>query len=381
MSVLAPDTSSLAGTGGGSVDITGVVKRFGAATAVDGVDLHVRSGEFLSLLGPSGCGKTTLLRMLAGFEQPDAGDLAIDGTSVLGLPPHRRPVNTVFQAYALFPHMTVAENVAYGLRQKGLRRKRVEAQEIRRRVGEALEMVRMSAFAQRSPSALSGGQQQRVALARALVNRPQVLLLDEPLSALDRKLREEMQVELKLLQTSLGTTFVFVTHDQEEALSMSDRIAVMLDGRVQQFGVPEEVYAEPVSAFVAGFIGKQNFLPGTLVQPGVVRCPEGTLATRAVDLPEGSAVLAAVRPEAVQVTTGDAQAATNRVRGRLAGVAHLGDVVQRVVVTSSGVEVLARAPRGAAGPGTSEVGAEVWCGFAPENVHVFPAPLTPGSPA
>ncbi|WP_432525922.1 ABC transporter ATP-binding protein [Kineococcus mangrovi] len=369
--VPAPDTSSP--TGGGSVDITGVVKRFGAATAVDRVDLHVRSGEFLSLLGPSGCGKTTLLRMLAGFEQPDEGDLAIDGTSVLGLPPHRRPVNTVFQAYALFPHMTVAENVAYGLRQKGVRRRRVEAREIGRRVGEALEMVRMSAFAQRSPGVLSGGQQQRVALARALVNRPQVLLLDEPLSALDRKLREEMQVELKLLQTGLGTTFVFVTHDQEEALSMSDRIAVMLDGRVQQFGVPEEVYAEPASAFVAGFIGKQNFLPGHLVQPGVVRCPDGTLATRATDLAGGSSVLAAVRPEAVQVTTVEPTGAANRVRGRLAGVAHLGDVVQRVVVTSSGVELLARAPRGGTGPGTSEVGAEVWCDFVPENVHVFPS--------
>ncbi|MEZ0164440.1 ABC transporter ATP-binding protein [Kineococcus sp. LSe6-4] len=379
MSVLAPDTSALAGAGGGSVDITGVVKRFGTSTAVDGIDLHVRSGEFLSLLGPSGCGKTTLLRLLAGFEQPDAGDLAIDGTSVLGLPPHRRPVNTVFQAYALFPHMTVAENVAYGLRQKGLRRKRVEAREIRRRVGEALEMVRMGEHAQRSPNALSGGQQQRVALARALVNQPQVLLLDEPLSALDRKLREEMQVELKLLQSGLGTTFVFVTHDQEEALSMSDRIAVVLDGRLQQVGVPEDVYAEPASAFVAGFIGKQNFLPGHLVQPGVVRCPDGTLATRATDLPDGSAVLAAVRPEAVQVTAAEPAGATNRVRGRLAGVAHLGDTVQRVVVTSSGLEVLARSPRVAADPGTGEVGAEVWCGFAPEHVHVFPSTQTPGS--
>jgi len=371
VSVLAPDTLSLTGTGGGSVTLTGVVKRFGAATAVDGVDLSVASGEFLSLLGPSGCGKTTLLRMLAGFEHPDAGEIEIDGSSIRKLPPHKRPVNTVFQAYALFPHMNVAENVAYGLRQRGPRG-RAGKEEIRRRVGEALEMVRMSAFAQRSPSALSGGQQQRVALARALVNRPKVLLLDEPLSALDRKLREEMQVELKLLQSSLGTTFVFVTHDQEEALSMSDRIAVMLDGRVQQFGEPEQVYAEPVSAFVAGFIGKQNFLPGTLVQDAVVRCAEGTLSTRGTAHSEGSAVLAAVRPEAVHVTRTE-PAAGNRIRGRLAGVAHLGDVVQRVVVTASGVELLARAPRGAAGPGTGEVGTEVWCGFAPENVHVFPA--------
>ena len=197
----------------GSVQLTGVTKRFGPAVAVDALDLSVRPGEFLSLLGPSGCGKTTTLRMLAGFEQPDAGEICISGAPVAGVPPHRRDVNTVFQAYALFPHMDVAENVAYGLRQKGVRR-----EELRRRVTEALDMVRMTALAARKPRQLSGGQQQRVALARALVNRPSVLLLDEPLGALDRKLREEMQVELKLLQSQLGITFVFVTHDQQEAL-------------------------------------------------------------------------------------------------------------------------------------------------------------------
>ncbi|WP_205709213.1 polyamine ABC transporter ATP-binding protein [Kineococcus siccus] len=354
---------------GGSVSLRGVVKRFGAATAVAGVDLDVRSGEFLSLLGPSGCGKTTLLRMLAGFEEPDEGTIEIAGRSVVGVPAHRRPVNTVFQAYALFPHMSVAENVAYGLRQR-----RTPRAEVRRRVGEALDMVRMSDFAARAPAALSGGQQQRVALARALVNRPQVLLLDEPLSALDRKLREEMQVELKLLQTSLGTTFVFVTHDQEEALSMSDRIAVMLDGRVQQLGAPEDIYSEPVSAFVAGFIGKQNFLPGTVVQPGVVRCADTTVSSTRpwTGLPAGSAALAAVRPEAITVSAAET-AGANVVRGTLAGVAHLGDVVQRVVVTASGRELIARAPRGTDAAAPGQVGGAVWCSFAPEQVHVFPA--------
>lgn len=371
-SVSAPVTApvpglSLVGSGGGSVSLRGVVKRFGAATAVAGVDLDVTSGEFLSLLGPSGCGKTTLLRMLAGFEDPDEGDISIAGRSVLGTPAHRRPVNTVFQAYALFPHMDVAENVAYGLRQR-----RTPKAEIRQRVGEALEMVRMSAFAGRSPQALSGGQQQRVALARALVNRPQVLLLDEPLSALDRKLREEMQVELKLLQTSLGTTFVFVTHDQEEALSMSDRIAVMLDGRVQQLGAPEDIYAEPVNAFVAGFIGKQNFLPGEVVQAGVVRCPDGVVSSTRPWRVGGTAALAAVRPESLVLTAREPAGAVNAVRGRLAGTAHLGDVVQRVVVTGSGLELIARSPRGAAGE-VLEVGTDVWCTFDPQSVHVFPA--------
>ncbi|NIZ91242.1 ABC transporter ATP-binding protein [Kineococcus rubinsiae] len=370
VTVTAPvPAPSLVGAGG-SVALRGVVKRFGAATAVAGVDLDVRSGEFLSLLGPSGCGKTTLLRMLAGFEEPDEGTIEIAGRSVVGVPAHRRPVNTVFQAYALFPHMSVAENVAYGLRQR-----RTPKADVRRRVGEALEMVRMSAFATRAPAALSGGQQQRVALARALVNRPQVLLLDEPLSALDRKLREEMQVELKLLQTSLGTTFVFVTHDQEEALSMSDRIAVMLDGRVQQLGAPEDIYSEPVSAFVAGFIGKQNFLPATVVQPGVLRCADATVSsTRAWSGPAaGGDVLAAIRPEALTVTAAEPRGGANVVRGTLAGVAHLGDVVQRVVVTGSGLELIARAPRGADAAVPAHVGSEVWLSFPPEQVHVFPA--------
>jgi spermidine/putrescine transport system ATP-binding protein len=225
---------------------------------VDEIDLDVEPGEFLSLLGPSGCGKTTTLRMLAGFEDPTEGDIRISGVAVQGVPPHKRDVNTVFQHYSLFPHMSVAENVAYGLRQK-----KVEKSEIGRRVGEALEMVKMSALANRKPRQMSGGQQQRVALARALVNRPSLLLLDEPLGALDRKLREEMQIELKLIQTQVGTTFIFVTHDQQEALSMSDRIAIMLDGHIEQLADPDEIYDHPTSAFVAGFIGQQYFFAGT----------------------------------------------------------------------------------------------------------------------
>src|SRR5436189_2280721 len=253
------------GAGNGSVQLIGVTKRFGTVTAVDALDILVHPGEFLSLLGPSGCGKTTTLRMLAGFEDPDEGQIRISGTAVQGLPPHRRNVNTVFQNYALFPHMTAAENVAYGLRQK-----KVEKAEIGRRIGEALEMVKMSRLSARRPREMSGGQQQRIALARALVNRPSLLLLDEPLGALDRKLREEMQIELKLLQSQVGITFVFVTHDQDEALSMSDRIAVMLDGRVEQLADPDPVYAHPRSAFVAGFIGKQNFFEGTSRDRGSV---------------------------------------------------------------------------------------------------------------
>ncbi|GBL20960.1 spermidine/putrescine import ATP-binding protein Pot [Acidimicrobiaceae bacterium] len=238
----------------GSVELSNVTKRYGDVVAVDSLNLEIKPGEFLSLLGPSGCGKTTTLRMLAGFEQPDEGFVRISGEYVQGVPPYKRDVNTVFQHYALFPHMSVAENVAYGLRQKG-----VVKSEISSKVIEALDMVQMSKLANRRPRQLSGGQQQRVAVARALVNRPSILLLDEPLGALDRKLREEMQIELKLLQSRLGITFIFVTHDQEEAMSMSDRIAIMLDGHVEQLGDPETVYERPTSAFVAGFVGRNNF--------------------------------------------------------------------------------------------------------------------------
>jgi spermidine/putrescine transport system ATP-binding protein len=359
-----PDASSR-----GAVELRGVTKTFGDAVAVDDLDLSVRPGEFISLLGPSGCGKTTTLRILAGLEQADAGVVTISGQRVDGVPPHRRDVNTVFQAYALFPHMTVAENVAYGLRQR-----RVPRPEIRSRVADALDMVKMTRLAGRRPRQLSGGQQQRVALARALVNRPSVLLLDEPLAALDRQLREEMQIELKLLQSRLDTTFVFVTHDQGEALSMSDRIAVMLDGRIEQLGEPDTIYDQPVSAFVAGFIGQQNFFAGDAAEAGRVVSGDGWTmradSGTATATGDGERVLAAVRPECVAVHETEPPGPENVLAGELAGISHLGDVLQYLVVTATGHEVIARRPRASAA--RIAQGTRVWCSWSPADVHVFP---------
>lgn len=353
----------------GAVELIDVVKMFGDFTAVDSINLHVQPGEFISLLGPSGCGKTTTLRMLAGFEEPTSGELRISGQPIDGTPPHKRDVNTVFQAYALFPHMTVAENVAYGLRQRGTGKA-----ETGERVAEALDMVKMRPLAERKPKQLSGGQQQRVALARALVNRPSLLLLDEPLGALDRKLREEMQIELKLLQSQLGITFIFVTHDQEEALSMSDRIAVMLDGRIEQLGDPYTIYEHPSSAFVAGFIGQQNFFAGTAAEGGRAVASDGyTLtSTREADgLTAGSDALAAVRPEAVVVSENDPGKAENSLRGELAGISHLGDVIQFVVSAGNGREVLSRVPRTKAP--RLDTGQTVWCSWEAEHTYLFTA--------
>jgi putative spermidine/putrescine transport system ATP-binding protein len=243
---------------GAAVRMERVVKRFGEFTAVDGIDLEVRAGEFFSMLGPSGSGKTTCLRMIAGFERPTSGRIVLEGRDVSGLAPYERDVNTVFQDYALFPHMTVVQNVEYGLRVK-----RVPREERARRASEALGMVRLNEFGDRKPGQLSGGQRQRVALARALVNRPKVLLLDEPLGALDLKLRQAMQIELKEIQQTVGLTFIYVTHDQEEALTMSDRMAVFSHGRIEQVGTPAEVYERPATGFVAGFVGVSNVLQGS----------------------------------------------------------------------------------------------------------------------
>src|SRR4051794_7371882 len=293
------DGSGSARTGGGSISIVGLRKEFDGVIAVDGIDLEIKPGEFFTLLGPSGCGKTTTLRMLAGFEQPTAGEILIDGVDVAQTPAHKRPVNTVFQSYALFPHLTVEKNVAYGLRwQRGVD-KRARAE----RVGRALELVQLTELAQRRPHQMSGGQQQRVALARALVLEPAVLLLDEPLGALDAKLRHSLRAELAALQREVGITFVFVTHDQEEALEMSSRLVVMSGGRIMQLGTPEEVYQEPLTEFVADFLGVANLLDvECLSDTGFtrhVRFGEFTLEAQA---PTGHGMgsgRAVIRPESV----------------------------------------------------------------------------------
>jgi spermidine/putrescine transport system ATP-binding protein len=351
------------------VVLESVTKVFGTATAVDNVSFRVEPGEFLSLLGPSGCGKTTTLRMLAGFEQPTSGSIRIAGTNVIGVPPHKRDVNTVFQAYALFPHMSVAENVAYGLRQKG-----VPKAEQRQRVTEALDMVQMRSFADRKPTQLSGGQQQRIALARALINRPGVLLLDEPLGALDRQLREEMQIELKLLQARLGITFIFVTHDQGEALSMSDRIAVMRGGRIEQLANADTIYDSPDTAYVAGFIGQQNFLAGEVLDAHTIETAYGPIASSRENnaLPNGSAAQAAVRPESVSVSDRAPSFSTaNTLQGTLLGLSHQGETMQFLVSLGDEQTLISRVPRPTA-PRLSP-GDEVWCSWDASSVVFFPA--------
>jgi spermidine/putrescine transport system ATP-binding protein len=305
-----------------------VVKRFDGVTAVDGISLEIPSGSFFALLGPSGCGKTTTLRMIGGFEEPDEGAIYLGDRDVVGLPPHKRDVNTVFQSYALFPHLTVFENVAFGLRRQG-----VENAELRRRVDETMELVDVSAFGKRKPRQLSGGQQQRVALARALVNRPRVLLLDEPLGALDLKLRKQLQLELKRVQHEVGITFVHVTHDQEEAMTMADTIAVMHGGRVEQLGEPAELYERPRTEFVAGFLGVSNLLRGTVIAPDRVRIEAGDELNVALE-GRTDTVAVGVRPEKLRL--GPPNAGENTLSGTVKETAYVGVATQYIVSTGAG---------------------------------------------
>ena len=343
-----------------------LTKRFDAVAAVDEVSVEVQSGEFFSLLGPSGCGKTTTLRMIAGFERPDEGRIVIGDTDVTQAPPHRRPVNTVFQSYALFPHLGVEQNVAFGLRFT-----KTSREEARRRVSEVLDLVHLTGLGGRRPHQLSGGQQQRVALARALVLSPSVLLLDEPLGALDAKLRRELQVELKSLQREVGITFVYVTHDQEEALTMSDRLAVMHGGRIQQLGVPREVYEEPGTAFVADFLGVSNLMAGASTGGGKVTVDGVELEALQGDLAATGDVRVTIRPERLEIEPAGA-AGGNRVRARVGELVYLGSTTQVLVRTAGGATLVALlANTGRLFP--FDRGDEVIAFFPPDALRVLPA--------
>jgi spermidine/putrescine ABC transporter ATP-binding subunit len=353
------------------VFLAGVTKRFGSVCAVDDVTLEVQRGEFLAILGPSGSGKTTTMRIVGGLVRPDSGRVEIDGRDVTDLPPNRRDVNTVFQSYALFPHMTVERNVEYGLRVK-----RVPRGERRRRVREVLELVRLDQSSRMRPAELSGGMQQRVALARAVVNRPSVLLLDEPLGALDRKLREEMQVELRRIQTGLGITFIYVTHDQDEALGMSDRLVVMKEGRIEQIGRPGEVYDRPANLWVASFVGSSNQMLATVRGVGgLIELESDAVRLLSADaLPGvavGSRVTAVVRPEQVVVSRVPPPGAANRVRVRVQELLTLGGQVKVVASTPGGLELLARRDRSGIDELELQPGEEIWFCWTPESVRVY----------
>ena len=326
------------GPAGGHVQLVDLAKRFGAFEAVCGIDLDIPPGEFFSLLGPSGCGKTTTLRMIAGFERPSGGHIFLDGKDVSDTPPNRRNVNTVFQSYALFSHLTVAENVAFGLRFA-----KASREETRSRVGEALSLVRMQELRDRRPHQLSGGQQQRVALARALILNPSVLLLDEPLGALDAKLRKALQIELKALQEQVGITFVYVTHDQEEALTMADRLAVMNEGRIEQVGSPREVYEEPASAYVADFLGVSNMLDAQVVGADSdgrcrVRIGDSELFASRGDTSARGPVKVVVRPERVRVEA-PGETGENRLPGIIERIVYAGAISQLVVTLDRGTPI------------------------------------------
>ena len=359
-----------------AVSLRQVTKRFpetrldDEVVAVDALDLDVADGEFFALLGPSGCGKTTTLRMIAGFEFPTEGSVHIHGVEMGRRTPDRRPVNTVFQSYALFPHMTVAENIAFGLEMRDVPR-----DEARRRVDEAIGLVQLQGRGGAMPGDLSGGQQQRVALARAIVNRPKVLLLDEPLGALDLRLREAMQVELRQLKQMLGITFVHVTHDQEEALAMSDRLAVMDAGRIVQIGTPAEVYERPRTRFVAEFLGDANLLTATVLDVSTVRLPDGTAVRAGSDRPSGAAVHLSLRPEQLDLVAAGTpvDGHLDAVDGTVARIGYFGSAIEYdVALDTGGDEVLVTARLGnARGVVTREVGERVRMRWAPESVTVL----------
>lgn len=354
------------------ISIVGVSKNFSGVQAVDGVDLEIERGEFFSLLGSSGCGKTTLLRMLAGFEVPSEGDIYIDEQSMSAIPAYRRPVNMVFQNYAIFPHLDVGENLAFGLRKSGLSKAQINS-----KVEEMLDLIKLPGYAKRVATQLSGGERQRIALARALIKKPKVLLLDEPLGALDKKLREQMQLELRALQRSVGITFVFVTHDQEEALTMSDRIAVMSKGRVLQVASPTDLYERPNSRFVADFIGTMNFFDGrvknskngnVIVDTG----PLGTVEVRALrgDAEVGTDVVVAIRPEKLSLHFQAPSHGVNVIEGRMGQAAYLGDRSHFHVVLANREKPVAVAVQNmessAAGLGAADQ--QVWLSFKGESV-------------
>ncbi|MGE4250161.1 MAG: ABC transporter ATP-binding protein [Parvibaculaceae bacterium] len=355
------------------VSLRNVTKMFpGGVKAVDDISFDIAQNEFFALLGPSGCGKTTLLRMISGLETPTSGQIVIGGEDMALTPPNKRPTNMVFQSYAVFPHMTVADNVAYGLKVTG-----VPAEETKRRVGEALEMVKLTHLAARKPDQMSGGQRQRVALARALVKRPKVLLLDEPLSALDAKLRDEMRLELTRLQENVGITFIIVTHDQDEALSMASRIAVMDKGAVQQIATPSELYEQPASRFVADFIGKVNLINAQVVSSAAKKIVCDARGLGKIELPhEGKAsgtIAIAVRPEKLKISEGQPKAAKAiKAEGKVRDVAYYGDTSHVVVRCNDDLELSVNVQNDTRAGGSGvERGQKVWIHWAPEDTLVL----------
>lgn len=343
-------------------------KSFGKTQAIDDVNLDIQQNEFFAMLGPSGCGKTTLLRTIAGFESPDSGQVILSGEDVTPLRPNKRPINLMFQSYALFPHMSVAKNIAYGLEMENLSK-----QEVQRRVADVMDMAHLHEFAQRRPDQLSGGQRQRVALARALVKRPKVLLLDEPLGALDKKLREQMQLELKRLQSEAGITFVMVTHDQEEALVMADRIALMKDGKVAQLGSPKELYEQPNSRFVADFIGSMNFFDGS-IKGERITLKNGTELSGVLTGEELTQGTLAVRPERICLHRDIPEQAENRIQGVIEGIAYHGqDLSVHVAIANETQHKLARISASLAEEQSLKLGESIWCSWTPQHGRLLGA--------